>query len=300
MSKENYYTNPFALYQELQDYNKNSPLLPPTVLSSKYPTILTDEPIQKNYHALTHANTSSDGYPLVKNAYTEDDPKYIVYQCQGGKAVRDFLTDPSLVMTPKPDEPPKSCDIENQSIVEGFQKTIDYSNGIKNLDITLFVHKKCPYSKKQLSTSFTKLMNVVHIHKRPEKQMFTDHGGFATPYFFSKKTNRSYTGYLPTVEEIYSTLSLPEKFTYTPLNYQEKVKDLDIQVYNLHGCPHCDNFKTLLRKNKLTDHVTMIDDMDKMEAVHEIKGWPTIKSRKTGKSMTGAPFTIDVLISYLS
>ena len=60
MSKENYYTNPFALYQELQDYNKNSPLLPPTVLSSKYPTILTDEPIQKNYHALTHANTNCD------------------------------------------------------------------------------------------------------------------------------------------------------------------------------------------------------------------------------------------------
>ena len=275
-------------------------MLPATVLSSKYPTILTDEPMQKNYNALTHKNTSSDGYPVVRHAYTEDDPKYIVYQSPSGKVVRDFLTDPSLVMTPKPDEPPKSCDIENQAIVEGFQKSINYSKEIPNLDIILFVHKKCPYSKKQLSTTFTKMMKIVHINKRREKQMFTDHGGFATPYFFSKKTNRSYTGYLPTVDQIYSTLSLPEKFTYTPSNYHEKVKDLDIQVYNLHGCPHCDNFKTLLRKNKLIDQVTMIDDMNKMEAVDEIKGWPTIKSRKTGKSMTGAPFTIDVLISYLS
>ena len=300
MSKETYYTKPVALYQDLQDYNKNSPLLPPTVLSGKYPTILTDEPMQKNYNALTHKDTNSDGYPVVRHAYTEDDPKYIVYQCPGGKVVRDFLTDPSLVMTPKPDEPPKSCDIENQAIVEGFQKSIDYSKEIENLDIILFVHKKCPYSKKQLSTTFTKMMKIVHINKRREKQMFTDHGGFATPYFFSKKTNRSYTGYLPTVDQIYSTLSLPEKFTYTPSNYEQKVKDLDIQVYNLHGCPHCDNFKTLLRKNKLIDQVTIIDDMEKMEAVNEIKGWPTIKSRKTGKSMTGAPFTIDVLISYLS
>ena len=239
-------------------------------------------------------------YIIIMDSDGEDDPKYIVYQCPGGKVVRDFLTDPSLVMTPKPDEPPKSCDIENQAIVEGFQKSIDYSKEIENLDIILFVHKKCPYSKKQLSTTFTKMMKIVHINKRREKQMFTDHGGFATPYFFSKKTNRSYTGYLPTVDQIYSTLSLPEKFTYTPSNYEQKVKDLDIQVYNLHGCPHCDNFKTLLRKNKLIDQVTIIDDMEKMEAVHEIKGWPTIKSRKTGKSMTGAPFTIDVLISYLS
>ena len=66
MSKGIYYTKPIALYQELQDYNQHAPLLPPTVLSSKYPTILTTKPIQKNYNALTLQNINSDGYPLEK------------------------------------------------------------------------------------------------------------------------------------------------------------------------------------------------------------------------------------------
>lgn len=300
MSKGIYYTKPIALYQELQDYNQHAPLLPPTVLSSKYPTILTTKPIQKNYNALTLQNINSDGYPLEKNAYTEDDPTYVVYQFPGGKVIRDFMTDPSLVMTPKPNEPPQSCDVKNESIVEGFQNRIDYLKELESMNVLLFVHKKCPFSKKQLSSSFVKSMKVIHITNRSNKQLFTDHGGFATPYFFSKKTNRSYTGYLATAQEIHSTLSLPEGFTYTPSDYKSKVKDLDIQVYNLHGCPHCDNFKSLLRKNELIDQVTMVDNVEQMDNINEIKGWPTIKSRKTGKSMTGAPFTIDVLISYLS
>ena len=285
------YTNPFPLYSQLQNYNSDPPVLPATAPSSKFQTKLNENQEKVTYNVLNQY--SSSGSYAVYSDLPISEPSYVVYKSPDGSKVRDFTGVNIEVTTPKP----QNCPIETIPIIENFASP----EKLKELEIILFIDPKCRYSKKQLETDFSNHCNIININKKENKQLFTDHGGFATPYFFSTKTNRAYTGFIESPEKLSKAMRVQENFTTNSSpDYSKTLKDLDITVYSFHGCPHCDNFKKLLQENKLMDSLKIEENISNMKNVEDIRGWPTICSKKTGKRMTGAPFTIDALVKYLS
>lgn len=299
----NSYVRRVALYSDLFDYNNSSqfgPKLPATVPSSKFPTML-DNTKEHSYSVLTYENNQS-GYPSIDSAYTFKEPKYFVGKCPSNKKVRDF--GPSIVPTPTPGSnkvhvEEKSCNIVNESIVEPFKNKIEEENPLEQLEkmkVLLFVDKKCPYSRNQLQQKSAKMMEVIDIKKNKNKQMFTNYGGFATPFFYSMLTNRSYTGFEPNEKKLYKNLSVVENFSNS---MDSKVKDLDIVIYSSKQCPYCNMLYKMLSDNNQLNNVTVIEDMSQMENVENIQGFPYIFSRKTNKNMTGAPQDVESMLLVL-
>lgn len=295
----NSYVRRVALYSDLFDYNNSSqfgPRLPATVPSSKFPTIL-DTSTKHSYSVLTYDN-NQNGYPSIDSAYTFKEPKYFVGKCPHNQKIRDF--GPSVVPTPTPEpskkmESEKSCNVVNEPIVEPFKQENPMEQ-LKKLNILLFVDKKCPFSRNQLKQESVKVMDVIDIKKRKHKQMFTDYGGFATPFFYSLKTNRSYTGFEANDETILKNISIVENFTNST---SSKIKELDVVIYSSKQCPYCNMLYKMLSDNNQLNNVTIIEDMNQMENVENIQGFPYIFSRKTKKHMTGAPQDVESMLLVL-
>lgn len=288
---------PYSLYNDLQNYNEGTPDLPPTVPSSKFQTILDQPTINSPYSILTyHSNEKS--YPTVEHAYPVAEPKYVVMKEPAGKIVREFQANKKMESTtPKPNMNQKTCNVENMPIVERF----NHDDSLKDLDIILFVDKKCKFCMKQLHHPFSKHFQQKDIKIRENKQMFTNHGGFATPYFVSKKTNKTFTGVLDSPQKVIQALSSKEHFsTGTTNSIQQKIKDLDIVVYSSPACPHCTNFKSLCKSENVLPSMRFVEDISQMKDVKDIKGFPTIVSNQTKKSITGAPPNLQTLADYLS
>ncbi len=292
----NSYVRRVALYSDLFDYNNSSqfgPKLPATVPSSKFPTIL-DNSTKHSYSVLTYEN-NQNSYPSIDSAYTFKEPKYFVGKCPNNEKIRDF--GPSVVPVPTPEpkkkkEAEKSCNVVNEPIVEGFQEE-NTMEQLKKLNILLFIDKKCPFSRNQLKQESTQTMDVIDIKKKKNKQMFTDYGGFATPFFYSLSTNRSYTGFEPNDKTIVKNMSVIENFSNSTSG---KIKDLDIVIYSSKQCPYCNMLYKMLSDNNQLNNVTIVDDMNQMENIENIQGFPYIFSRKTKKHMTGAPQDLDSLL----
>ena len=292
------YSKPYTTYNTIDQYNEGTPVLPPTVPSSKFQTIL-DQQYHQNHNILTYNDTKLN-YPSVNTAYPLKEPQYHVFKAPENKVIREFTGNdgPSTTPTPKPISN-KNCSVKNDRVVERFHDPAKLHHDLKNLDVVLFVDNKCKFSQEQLEKPFSAHMSVKNIKNRSDKQMFTNHGGFATPYFFSKKTNKTYTGVLPTIEKVVKALSVVEN--YAKENYHtKKVKDLDMVVLSSPACPHCNTFKSLLEQNECLDSVEIVEDISKMGDFVDVKGFPTIYSKKTKKSMTGAPPNMEILIQQLS
>lgn len=293
MANQFHLAKPYSLYNDLKNYNEGTPVLPPTVPSSKFQTILDQPSMNIQYSILTyHSNEKS--YPTVENAYPVCEPKYVVMKEPDGKIVREFQGNKRKESTtPQPNMNQKTCKVENMPIVERY----DNKDRLKNLDIILFVDKKCKFCIKQLNQPFSKHFQLKDIKDVENKQMFTNHGGFATPFFVSKKTNKTFTGVLDSPDKVIKALSLKENFS---TDIQQKVKDLDIIVYSSPACPHCTNFKSLCKSENVLSSMDFVEDISQMRDVKDIKGFPTIVSKKTNKNMTGAPPNLQTLVDYLS
>jgi glutaredoxin len=293
--ESNAYVRRVGLYADMFTYNTSGsfgPKLPPTVPSSNFPTIL-DTSVEKSYGTLTY-NNSPNSYPSVDDAYTFKEPKYFVGKCPSNKKIRDF--GPSVVPSPTPEPPKKkekSCNVVNEPIIEQFE---DIEEQLKNLNIMLFVDKKCPFSRKQLEQTTTKSMKVFDIKNKKHKQQFTDYGGFATPFFFSTSSNRSYTGFDSNPSRLLKNLSIVENFSS---GLDQRIKDLEIVIYSSKHCPYCNMLHKMLSDKNQLQNVDLIDDMTKMENVDKIEGFPYIFSRKTNKNMTGCPQDLESMIMVL-
>lgn len=291
----NGYVRRVALYSELDEYNLASqfgPKLPPTVPSNKFPTLL-DSTTKQSYSVLTYDN-SPHTYPTVDSAYTYTEPKYFVGKCPDNSKVRDFGRSVVPQPTPNPIQEKQSCNVVNEPINEGF-KHIDYNQSLKDLDILLFIDKKCSFSREQLKQKLIDNMQIMDIKKRKNKQLFTDYGGFATPYFYSTKTNRGMTGFEKNEKKIYDSLYVVEHFTPSPKTLPEKMRELDIVIYSSKQCPYCMLLYRMLNDNNVLEEVTIIEDVSKMKNVDSIQGFPFIFSQKTGKKITGVPQDLHTL-----
>ncbi len=294
-----YVNHPFSSYQELESYNSNSPMLPPTVPSSKFQTILEQDYEKQPYDVLTYQQKSGVQYPSVETAYPLLNPSYVVRKTPQNKFVREFTGNApnNESASPQPVQNKDMCPIPNIPVVENFKSDAEK---LKELNVILFVDKNCKFCKQQLTKISHELFVIKDIGKRENKQEFTNYGGFATPYFFSKETNRSFTGLLLSEGDIVKKLETKEYFVPPNEKLCQNLKDLDLQLYMSHGCPYCDNLKQLLRDQNALSSVTIIDNLAEVENPPVIKGWPTIISKKTGKQMMGSPPDLELLISHLS
>lgn len=87
----------------------------------------------------------------------------------------------------------------------------------------------------------------------------------------------------------------------------EVVKNLDIHVLAKPSCPACKMLKTLLDQNHLTNSVDIVDPQMMSSSAFrfyphrdKINGVPFIWSRKTGRTIEGAPRSVQELVQGLS
>jgi glutaredoxin len=318
------------MYNNLSSYNEGSRELPATVLSSKFQTILdnTNHSSEHDKFSVLTYGVHDVSYPTVNSAYGKEfEPHYVVMREPDGKVVRKFKgVETKESETPKPIMNQKNCNVKNEPIVERFK---NYDSILKDLDIVLFVDKKCKYCIKQLDMNFSKNFKILDIKERDIKQKFTDLGGFATPFFHSKNSGRSFTGVLESPQKALDALGKShhdykkkvklqhsdkgkhkehklyesnEKYIDASSNSDlyKQIKDLDIVVYSSNGCPHCTTFKNMCKEENVLPYIDIVEDSSKMDRISEVKGFPTLFSKKTNKTMTGAPPNLSVMIDYLS
>ena len=140
------YVNPFSSYQELESYNSNSPLLPPTVPSSKFQTILEQDYEKQPYDILTYQQKTGVQYPSLETAYPNQNPSYVVRKTPQNKFVRDFTGNApeNESASPRPVHNKDMCPIPNVPVVENFKSDAEK---IKQLNVVLFVDKNCKFCK---------------------------------------------------------------------------------------------------------------------------------------------------------
>lgn len=288
----NSYNNVMSSYANLEKYNKAAsfgPKLPPTVPSSHFPTILQQKPIA-SYDVLTHHTESQ--YPNVSKAYGDScKQKYMVRKCPTNQQIRPFQDGSVGNLTPAP----MKCGVPTEEIVEGF-------HDLKSLDVLMFVDMsgKCKFSEKIMMESqslLPHLKEVIDIAKPQNVQMFTNYGGYATPFFYSLKTNKSVTGFV-SVEKLVDMLSSHE--SYEP-DMKKKVRDMKLKVFVMNMCGYCQKLKEMMKSHGITeDDVEFIHNLEpyKHELKH-VRGFPHTKSMATGKEMTGCPSSMEDLMKKL-
>lgn len=315
--------HPYSQYSNLDRYHEQvtfGPKFPSTVPSQKYQAIL-EQPKLASYDVLTLNHTEMQ-YPRENDAYGTSQPKYYIAESPENKFVRPFVPDIKFTDT-LPLSPYGSCGVKNESIVEAYESTLspdsmDLLEKSKKLDLHIFILpvNKCSFSKKLLDDlamkfgmDFYKKFTIKNIEDLKNRKLFTDTGGYAVPYFYSPKTNNSQTGYNGKIESIVDSLmssskpTTKEDFTSAPQSsLAEKIKSLRIVIYTMKHCAFCTKIKKMLEDRGLLDHVTIHDiatlkDKSKLKGV---RGFPHMESHKTGKTYTGCPMTVEMMVDKLS
>jgi len=164
-------------------------------------------------------------------------------------------------------------------------------NQAKDLGIVFYGRESCPYCvrmKKMLEEDG--LMEVIE---------FVDTGSSAgakklpktvtgVPHFQSKKTKKTKTGATKTSSELLGALSGKEHF-----GNNDPIDDLQIIMYKSDSCGYCNKAKQMLGSH--LDKIEMRDG-----APPGVQGVPHFESKKTGKTHTGAPQSLNQLIQALS
>jgi hypothetical protein len=282
------------------NYNYNKLIankLPPTVPSQHYPVLLEQSNLY-GYDALTHDGDGSNYYN-VKNAYgTNCSPSYFVAKCPQNKFIRPFLASPKDNIVS-----PSACPVEGEYISEGFatEPPKDLLLLIKTLHMVLFYDKHCKHSKQIIqemidtigAENVRKFVQLKDIAYKANEQELTNLGGFAVPFIYSQTTSNSVTGYFPLPKIIHDLQNGNVNL--------EKIKELQLKIYIMKGCHFCHKLKEELLKHaeKFIEYKDALHPSNKHE-IANVRGFPHIVSKKTGKSITGLPRTIEQLIHDLS
>lgn len=303
----NAYASPYTDYTHLDEYYKGSqfgPKIPATVPSMAYPTLL-EQGNPYGYDVLTH-DTDGNNYYNVEKAYGSScQPKYYVAKCPDNNFLRPFVPE-----NPRFHDAPTPCPVKNEPVSEGYTPPPDVVEHLRALEVVFFYDGsgRCKpsldaikaYERQlggvSLQTVFLALKDIQHYHHKRE---LTDFGGTATPFFFSRKTGHSITGFVPTLEEIIRGLSGHVKESFQHGDVHNRLRNLDITIYVMRGCVFCDKLKKLLEDAKAAHLVHFADahDPKHQKDILHVQGFPHYKSAKTGRSSTGYPGSLEKLIS---
>lgn len=283
--KRNGYVQSMSLYADIQMYNLSSHLGPPIrrgVPTQMFPTFL-DVPSKVSYDILTY-NTLQN-YPSVEGAYPLGEPTYSVRKCPENKIIKP------LIKTEKVMETLPEVEMENSPFLD---------EDIENLDIMLFIDMNCPFSQEQMKSNFIEHMDIKKIDKNNNK-MLKELGGKGTPFFYSQKTKRFFTGLEKDKKEIIKKLLSKENFEVTPKpSLSSIIKDLKIVIYSSDNCPYCKKLEKMLEEEEVEKDIQIIKDQTKMKDIENIQGFPYIFSKRTDKNMVGCPVSVQMIIDNLS
>lgn len=106
------------------------------------------------------------------------------------------------------------------------------------------------------------------------------------------------------VINIMNGMSLGDSYGGGDNNMLSKIKHLDIIFLKMPSCSHCIKMEALLLSENLLNHVNVMDITTNKHAQHLIKkhnvrGFPTFISNKTGKTTAGYTENIENLINNL-
>jgi glutaredoxin len=225
---------------------------------------------------------------------------------------------PGMPPAMKPGMPPSMTPGMPPSMKPGMSPSIENfehpSPSLTDLQIHLFVQdgcKFCVHAKQFLKQNH--IENQVMIHDLKDSynlDLFKKFKGQAIPFFISLKTMKSFTGVPKSISDLISKLSVmthsPSVMTHSPssMSLPQMIQNLQLEMFFSTHCSYCKKLRSLLQQSNLLNFVKIYYEND--QATHDIakkykiQGFPFILSRKTGKHITGAPPSIQQLISALS
>ena len=130
-------------------------------------------------------------------------------------------------------------------------------------------------------------------------ELFHAFGGKKVPMFYSLKTKRQSFRY-DNPQRLIEELSLPAEGYEAPVEKDMTVKDLDIHLYVMNGCGYCTKMKKMLTESGVIGDITVISDIRNRPELANVRGFPYMISKKTGKTHTGFVPTVDKLVQALS
>jgi len=300
-------SNEYSLQGKYYEGSQFGPAAKPTTPQMKFPSIPIIPKEFKDYgiNSLTH-DFDGQNYYNVETAYGKvTEPAYYVAHCPSNKFVRPFghntVHQSSSTLVP------------NQLISEGYES--DAAAALGDLDVVFFYDPiSCKYSKIAYNEldDVRQAITLKDINHGNNLQLMTNLGGYATPFFFSKKSGRSATG-IYKISDLIIALSVhhgrrptptptpsPEYFETPAPTSGLLIGSLKLELFVLKGCHHCDNMKDLLSQKGLLQHVKITDAHDAPDRVRQAAGFPYLISNATGKSHTGYHNDIEAILKKLA
>ena len=173
---------------------------------------------------------------------------------------------------------PYNSSPNEQDVKENYE-----DDELSELNIVLYSRDGCPYCDKAKKLFGTQLSKIT-----VKDNQGTPEGVMGVPHFESLTSGKSHTGCPSSIDELIMNL----KGNQMVENYElDELSELDIVFYSRDGCPYCHEAKKLFGTQ--LSKITVKDNQGTPEGV---MGVPHFESRKTGKSHTGVPPSIDDLI----
>ena len=127
------------------------------------------------------------------------------------------------------------------------------------------------------------------------QELFRSVGAKVVPTFYSLKTGKLSVS-CQNLGNMIHELNNTENF-HEPTN---NLKDLDIDLYVMDSCGYCTKMKQMLRKAGVLEQVNIISNLRNRPELKNVRGFPYMISKKTGKSHTGYVDNVAQLIENLS
>lgn len=287
-SAYNEYTK-LSSYLKDQQFGPKSSVPVPNMAFSIIPQYHTNY----GFNTLTHDNNNV-GYYNIETGYGQKCETFNIASCPSNVPMRPFIL-------PKP-EPSPSPSIYSSILRENYGS---HSSAIKALDIHVFTQDNCHYcTEVKKMIQLHQLPIQVHDLKDPKNlQLFKKYNGQGVPFFVSTKTHKTHTGLPSNVSVLVAKLS-SDNSPSSGNTLRDQIKDLNIILLLSHSCGYCRQLVNLMKSNNANDVVTMYyqdnPEFKKLSEKYRITGYPFIVSLKTGKTITGAPRSIDQLLRSLS
>ncbi len=184
-------------------------------------------------------------------------------------------------------------------------------HALQRLHVILFVNfsESCHISKQCLQTMhrlFGDQLNEIFIMKdlssEANVELFPAFSGKSIPMFYSLKTRRQSNIFdNPDIllEQLADGPIATEEYHHVPKR-ESALKALNVHLYVMNGCGYCTKMKNMLQENGVLEDVTIISDIRNRPELKNVRGFPYMISKTTGKTHTGYVPKLETLIEKLS
>jgi glutaredoxin len=169
----------------------------------------------------------------------------------------------------------------------------------------MYFQDSCPHCS-NAKKALEKQLSGMELKDLKIKSNFTEfqrNGGRGVPYFVSKSTGKSFAGNPGTFGNLLVKLGLDDGSKSSQGTSHYSLRDLKVKIFVSDSCGYCKRLKQLLNTTNNARNVRVISlsdsDYQREASKYKFSGYPFIVSETTGKTILGAPPSIDKLVSAL-